>query len=146
MSSDMILVMGTGWLPAVLTPDEIAAGVQDIKGHCEKFDRDYTQIDIAPQLSISIGKNHDDAVGRFKQSQLFKHMESLKKSTLKDQDTSLISQRNLVGDPSELAEQIQKYINAGVTTFSALLFAVNTIEEMLDSMQYFSEEVMKNFV
>lgn len=137
---------GMGWLPAVLTPDEIAAGVDEIKGHCEKFDRDYTQLDIAPQLSISIGKTHDDAVENFKNSQLFKHMESLKKSTLKDQDTSLVSQRNLVGGPDELAEQIQKYIDSGVTTFSALLFAVNTIEEMLDSMQFFSEEVMQNFV
>jgi len=85
-------------------------------------------------------------VKKFKTSQLFNHMESLKKSTLKDQDTSLVSQRNLVGGPDELSEQIQKYIDAGVTTFSALLFAVNTIEEMLESMQYFSEEVMRNFL
>jgi len=137
---------GMGWLPAVLTPDEIATAVDEIKAHCEKFDRDYTQIDVAPQLIISIGKNHEEAVGKFKTSQLFNHMESLKKSTLKDQDTSLVSQRNLVGGPDELSEQIQQYIDAGVTTFSALLFAVNTIEEMLESMQYFSEEVMRHFL
>jgi probable F420-dependent oxidoreductase len=137
---------GMGWLPAVLTPEEIASAVDGIKAHCETFNRDYTEIDIAPQLIISIGKNHDDAMEKFQNSQLFNHMESLKKSTLKDQDTTLVTERNLVGGPDELSEQLQTYIDAGVTTFSALLFAVNTVEEMLESMQFFSEEVMKNFM
>jgi alkanesulfonate monooxygenase SsuD/methylene tetrahydromethanopterin reductase-like flavin-dependent oxidoreductase (luciferase family) len=137
---------GTGWLPAVLTPDEIAAGVEDIKRHCETFGKDPTGIDIAPQLSVSIGRDHDDAVNKFKKSQLFKHMESLKKSTLKDQDPRQVGERNLVGGPDDLCEQIQKYIQVGVTTFSALLFAVNTVEETIDSMAFFSESVMKNFL
>lgn len=137
---------GTGWLPAVLTAEEIAAAVEDIRKHCEDLGKDFSQIDIAPQLSVSIGKSNEDAVAKFKKSQLFKHMESLKKSTLKNQDVSLVSERNLVGSPDDLADQIQRYIDAGVTTFSALLFAVNTIEEMLESMQFFSEEVMRHFI
>lgn len=136
---------GTGWLPAVLTPEEIKAGIADIEQHCEQIGRDYRNIDIAPQLAVSIGKTHEEAMETFKKSQVYKHLESLKKSTLKNQDTSTYEQRNLIGTPDEICEQVEKYVQAGATTLSALLFASNTVDEMIESMQFFSEEVISKF-
>ena len=136
---------GQGWLPAVLSPAEIKSGVEEIKSYCDKYGRNFDEIDIAPQLSVSIGKSNDDAVEKLKKSQLYKHMVSLKKSTLKDQDTSRIDERNLIGTPDKIGEQIERYIDAGVTTFSAMLFAVNTVDEFIESMQFFAEEVMTKF-
>ena len=39
-------------------------------------------------------------------------------------------------------EKIGRYREAGVTHFCALIFSTNTIEEMLEQMQWFAEEVI----
>lgn len=136
---------GQGWLPAVITPEEVKSGIEEIKMYCEKISREYKNIDIAPQLSCSIGRTHAEAVKKFQRSQIYNHLESLKKSTLKNQDTSSYESRNLIGTPDEICEQVQKYIDAGVTTFSAMLFVGDTVEEMIESMGFFSEEVISRF-
>ena len=53
----------------------------------------------------------------------------------------MIAERNLIGNPEQILAKIDEFTKAGVTTFSALLFAVNTIEEKIESMQFFAEEV-----
>ena len=134
---------GLGWLPAALTPGEIQKAVEEIKFHCDKYKQDFKEIDIAPQMAVSIGKTQEEAIAKFKKSQLYNHFESLKKSTFKNQDTGLIAERNLIGSPEQILEQIDKFTTAGVTTFSALLFAVNTVDQFIESMQFFAEEVIK---
>lgn len=142
---ERVAKFGTGWLPAVLTPEEVKEGVADIQQHCEQIGRDDWDIDIAPQLAVSIGKTHEEAMATFKKSQMYKHLESLKQSTLKNQDTSAYEERNLIGTPDEICEQVEKYRKAGTTTLSALIFANNTVDEMIESMQFFSEEVISKF-
>lgn len=133
---------GQGWLPAVLAPAEVKHGVSEIQRHLEEHGRGETKIDIAPQLVVSLGRTHEEAVKRFEASQVHKHLVSLKKSTLKGQQSGTLEERNLIGTPDEVMEQIRRYTEAGVTTFSAMLFANNTVEEFMESMQWFSEEVI----
>jgi probable F420-dependent oxidoreductase len=133
-----------GWMPAVLSPEEIARGVDDIKRHAERAGRDWTAIDIAPQFAVAIGRTHDEAVTRFHASQLYKHLESLKRSTLREQ-TGGFEHRNLVGSPEEICERIRAYQRVGVTTLVGILFTVNTVAEMHESMELFGHEVIPNF-
>jgi probable F420-dependent oxidoreductase len=133
-----------GWMPAVLSPEEIARGVDDIKRHAEAARRDWSRIDIAPQFAVAIGRTHDDALRRFHASQLYRHLESLKKSTLREQ-TGGFEHRNLVGSPEEICERIRTYERVGVTTLSGILFAVNTVAEMHEAMELFGREVIPNF-
>src|SRR5207245_9145983 len=51
---------GEGWMPAVLTPEEIARGVQDVHRAATKAGRDGSAIDIAPQFACSIGRTHEE--------------------------------------------------------------------------------------
>lgn len=136
---------GMGWLPAVLSPEEIRHGIEEIKTHCEVKGRNPEEIDVAPQFAVSIGRTHEEAVNKYKQSQVYKHMISLKNSTLKDQQSGSLEERSLIGSPAEIAEQVQRYIEAGVTTFSALLFCTNNLSEFYESMEWFSREVMSQF-
>ena len=53
--------------------------------------------------------------------------------------------RNLVGTPDDVGEQVQAYLEAGVETFAGLLFAVDTVEEELEAMERFSEQVIAPF-
>ncbi len=133
---------GTGWIPACLTPDEVAAGVAEIRETAEKVGRGLPDtFDVAPQLSVSVGRTREEAWSRFEKSQLYAHMRSLSESTLKGRQDSWF-ERNLIGTPDDIAEQIDKYEQAGVTTLSALLFAANDVPETLDMMAEFAETVI----
>jgi probable F420-dependent oxidoreductase len=135
---------GQGWMPAVLSPEEIARGVQDVKRAADAAGRDGAAIDIAPQFAVSIGRTREDADRRFKRSQLFKHLESLKKSTLREQ-TGGFEERNLIGSPEEICERIRVYERVGVTTLSGMLFVAGSVAEMRESIELFGREVLPSF-
>jgi alkanesulfonate monooxygenase SsuD/methylene tetrahydromethanopterin reductase-like flavin-dependent oxidoreductase (luciferase family) len=133
-----------GWMPAVLAPEEIARGVEDIHRAAAAAGRDGAAIDVAPQFAVSIGRTHEEAVARFRASQLFKHLESLKKSTLREQ-TGGFDSRNLIGSPAEISERIRTYERAGVTTCSGMLFVASSVAEMQEAIELFGQEVLPNF-
>jgi probable F420-dependent oxidoreductase len=133
-----------GWMPAVLSPAEIARGVEDIHRAAEAAGRDGAAIDIAPQFAVSIGRTHDEAVARFRASQLFRHLESLKRSTLREQ-TGGFDQRNLIGSPAEISERIRAYERVGVTTCSGMLFVASSVAEMQEAIELFGQEVLPDF-
>jgi probable F420-dependent oxidoreductase len=133
-----------GWMPAVLSPEEIERGVADIHRAAAAAGRDGSAIDIAPQFAVSIGRTHDEAVARFRASQLFKHLESLKKSTLREQ-TGDFDARNLIGSPAEISERIRAYERVGVTTLSGMLFVAGSVAEMQEAIELFGQEVVPNF-
>ena len=136
---------GTGWLPALLTPAEVKSGVDAITEECAAVGRSIKDIDVAPQISVSIAKTHEEAVARYERSQIYRHSCSLGKSTMKGKDPTDYLNRNLVGSVEEVCEQVERYIEAGVQTFSALIFADNTLEETRDHMAFFSEEIIKKY-
>src|SRR5215470_13308681 len=135
---------GQGWMPAVLSPEEIRRGVEDVHRAAARAGRDGSRVDIAPQFAVSIGRTHEDAVARFHRSQLFKHLESPGRSTLREQ-TGGFEQRNLIGSPEEISERIRVYQDAGVTTFSGMLFVANSVAEMHEAIELFGREVLPNF-
>lgn len=133
-----------GWLPAVLSPDEVTRGVEDIRRFGESVGRDVTGLDVALQLTVTLGRTHEEAVKKFRASQLYKHLESLKISTLRDQQGGY-EERNLIGAPDDISEQVRKYQQAGVSTVAALLFTEPTVDETLETMEVFAREVIPNF-
>jgi len=132
-------------MPAVLSPEEIARGVEDVRRAAAKVGRDGAAIDIAPQFACSIGRTHEEAVARFHRSQLYKHLESLAKSTLRDQQAGGFEARNLIGSPEAISERIRAYERAGVTTCAGLLFVANTVPEMQEAIELFGRDVIPNF-
>ena len=136
--------LGDGWLPAVLSPEEIRRGVEDVRRAAERAGRDGTRIDVAPQLVVSIGRTQEAALRRFRGSQLYKHLESLTATTLREQ-TGGYEQRNLIGSPEAISERIRAYQAAGVTTLAGMLFVANTVPEFRESMELFAREVIPSF-
>jgi probable F420-dependent oxidoreductase len=136
---------GQGWMPAVLSVEEMQRGIDDVRAAASRAGRDGATIDIAPQFACSIGRTHEDAIERFHASQLYKHLESLKKSTLKEQQAGGFEARNLIGSPDEISERIRAYQKVGVTTCSGILFVANTVPEMHEAIELFGREVIPNF-
>ena len=136
----------SGWLPACLTVEEIRAGVEDIRRVADDAGRALAvDFDVAVQLGVSIASTREEAVGRFRSSQLFSHLRSLSASTLKDQTDQDWEERNLIGTPDDIGERIETYADAGVTTLAGLLFATDTVDDTIGAMNTFSGEVMKHF-
>lgn len=144
-SKERAALYSTGWIPAVLSPAEIAAGIAEIRSIAEAAGRTLpADFDVAPQFSVAIGKTEAAAMDSFEKTQLFAHMQSLSKSTLKDQQGSW-ADRNLIGSPEQILDKVRAYAGVGVTTMSGLLFACNTVEETLDAMTDFSENVIRPY-
>jgi len=137
--------LADGWLPAVLSPEEVGHGVEEIRRVAERAGRDPAVIEIAPQFAVSIGRTREEAVRRFHASQLYKHLQSLKASTLRDQQSGGFEDRNLIGSPAEICERIEVYRKAGVTSLPALLFVANGVPEVLDAIELFGREVIPHF-
>lgn len=141
-----VVELGQGWLPATQTIDQIKENLGKIHAMAEETGRDMSQLDVAPQFHVYVAKTMEEADKKFRESQMYNHLMSLRNSTLKNQQHCDHKDIGLVGSVDYVKERIAAYIEAGVTTFAAMVFSTKTIPEMFDMMQLFSEEIMPNFV
>ena len=136
---------GQGWMPAGIGPDAVGSGRRRLDALALAAQRRPGDIVTAPQVVVSLGATHAEAVATFESSQLFKHLVSLKDSTLRNADMSRLTEGNLVGTPDEVCSRIAEYASAGATHLSGLLFVGNTVEELMRGMRWFSRDVIPGF-
>jgi probable F420-dependent oxidoreductase len=132
---------GDGWIPAAMPQQTLGQMVQQLKTMTEAAGRKFSELQVAPQYIVHIGRDDATAISRFKQSQMYKHLESLKKSTLKGQAALNPEDVNLVGSAETVIARAMALREAGVTHFLGLFFAANSVPELLDQMQIFAEDV-----
>lgn len=130
-----------GWVPAGLPLETLRRMVAELKRMTEAAGRPFSALQVAPQYCAFLGRTQEQAVARYKQSQMYKHFESLKKSTLKGQSATNSEDINLVGSIESVVERANALREVGVTHFLGLYFAVDSVPELLDQMQMFAEEV-----
>ncbi len=133
---------GQGWLPAVLPPDAIAAKLVRLRRAAEAAGRNPHEIDIAPQITVCLGRTAEDASARFRRSHLYHHLESLLSSTLQGQDLGKVTAHDLIGTPQQVLEKIEAFARVGVTHLASLVFTSDSLAEMKEQMQWFADEVM----
>lgn len=136
---------GIGWFPAGLTPSELQNAISQLKAFTNEYGREFSKIDIAPQLGVCIAKTHDEAIKKYQNSQLFAHDLSLKDSTLKHQDVENLEERDLIGTVDEVIGKIEAYRAVGIEHLPALIFVGNNIADLLKDMQLFAKEIIPSF-
>jgi probable F420-dependent oxidoreductase len=134
--------LGDGWMGAGMHVDRIREGTKLMHELCAKAGRDPKTVEVCPQYVVHIGKTHEAAVESFRKSQMNKHLVSLSKSTFKSEGKPVHEENNLIGTPHGIVEKALKLREAGVTHLLGLYFAANSVQELLDQMQVFAEEVM----
>ncbi len=134
-----------GWLPAAVPLERMRQDVKLLHELAHKAGRDPKTVAVAPQYVVHVGKTQEAALARFRQSQMNKHLTSLRKSTLKEQSASH-EDINLIGTPDVIIERALALKAAGVTHLLGLYFAANTVSELMDQMQMFAEDVMPSIV
>lgn len=132
----------TGWLPACLEAGKLREDVARLHELAQAKGRDPLSFEVAPQYVVYVGKTHEEAVRRFRESQMCKHLVSLSTSTLKDQGDTAFEEINLIGNVDEVIVKARRLKDAGATHLLGLYFAVNTLEELYDQMTIFAEEVV----
>lgn len=135
---------GQGWMGAGMPPSQLANSVKQLRVIAEENGRNPDSIDIAPQFVAAIGRTHEEAIQRFRGSQMYNHLVSLSGTTLKDQIAAGVSfeEIDLIGTADEIIEKIEALRAAGATHVSGLLFPANSVAEMKEQMQQFAEEVI----
>ncbi len=134
-----------GWIPAVLSPAEVRQGLETVRAEARQAGRDLSGFEVAPQLVVAIGATAEQARERLRGSQLFRHLVSLRRSTLRGQDLARLEERCLVGTPDQVCRQVEAYQASGVTHLSGLLFAADTLAEFREQMRLFGREVVAAF-
>jgi probable F420-dependent oxidoreductase len=134
-----------GWLPAAVPLERMRESVKLLHELAQKAGRDPKTVAVAPQYVVHVGRTQEAALARFRQSQMNKHLTSLKKSTLKEQSASH-EDINLIGTPDVIVERALALKAAGVTHLLGLYFAANSVAELMDQMQMFAEEVTPKIV
>lgn len=138
--------LADGWLPACVHADQLRADVGRLHELAEKNGRDPSGIEVAPQYVVYVGRTREEAVARFRESQMCKHLVSLSQSTLKDQGDVSHEEINLIGSVDDVIEKAQRLREAGATHLLGLYFAVNSVPELLDQMSVFAENVIPRIV
>src|SRR5579885_2906472 len=134
-------LFGDGWIPAAMPAPTLRRMTAELREMAAAAGRQPSELQIAPQYIVHLGRDQDSAVARFRQSQMYKHLESLKQSTLKGQASVSAEEVNLIGSADVVIERATALREAGVTHFLGLFFAANDVSELLDQMQMFAEEV-----
>ena len=133
---------GNGWLPAGMPAAQAQQKVQAFKELVELEGRDWDEMDVAMQLVACVASTHEEAVRRFRESQMYRHLVSLSGSTLKDQLGTKHEETNLVGSVEEVLEKAARFRQAGVKHLCGTYFCADSVSELLDQMQIFAEEIM----
>jgi probable F420-dependent oxidoreductase len=136
---------GTGWMGASLPPDKLSKSVKKLSQLGYDAGRDPAKFEIAPQYVVAMGRTEAEAIERFKKSRMYTHLQTLKSSTLKDEDFNNVVDSNLIGTPAMIIDRVGALIDAGVTLFGSLSFLSPNVADMLEHIQFFAEDVIPAF-
>ena len=132
---------GTGWIPACLSPQAIKDRLSRMVSYLQKEGRTLSEIEVAPQIFASLGRSKEEATRNLQNSELYKHLVSLKASTLKGDSIETLDDFNLIGTPDDIVKKVKSYEEAGVAHITGICFAVRTVAEFEEQMQKFAETV-----
>ena len=110
--------------------------VEALKPVLEEHNRDLSQIDVIAESTLRLASTHEAAVKQFSESRQAQF------SVFRGAKLEDLVAGSWVGTVDEVVEMIGKVKDEGITHFNALHIAGDTIEEMQEQMQMFSEGVI----
>jgi probable F420-dependent oxidoreductase len=131
---------GQGWLPGWRPLPEMEQRIALLRERTVAAGRAADAVEVAPQLSVTMGRTHEAAEAAYLKSGLMQHRLSL---AYTGRDLSKQTEANLIGTPEEIAAKVERYREMGVEHCCALWFGTDTVVEMLEQMQWFAETVIR---
>jgi alkanesulfonate monooxygenase SsuD/methylene tetrahydromethanopterin reductase-like flavin-dependent oxidoreductase (luciferase family) len=130
---------GQGWMPGWRPLPELHARVRALRDRLVAGGRDADAVEVAPELSASIARRHEDAVRRYETSGFVKHRRARDRT---GRDPALMTVSNLVGSPQAILERVAAMASAGVDHCAAIAFPAETVDELIEQWELFAAEVV----
>ncbi|HZP95275.1 MAG TPA: TIGR03619 family F420-dependent LLM class oxidoreductase [Candidatus Limnocylindria bacterium] len=131
---------GQGWMPGWRPLGELRERVALLRDRLVAAGRDPRAVAVAPELSASIARRHEDAVARYESSRFVRHRRARDRT---GRDASLMTASNLVGSAEAVRARVAALAEAGVDHCAALAFPAESVDELLEQWQAFAEDVMR---
>jgi probable F420-dependent oxidoreductase len=149
-SLDMVADFADGWLWGFVSPAQFPKAIADIDDRLRANGRDPAKFTYGTEIEVSLARTTEEARRRAKRTMdVFDVGYRGVTGRFSEQGTSAdtvseIWQASLIGSPEDLTEEIAQYLDAGCTYFE-MKFIYHTIEDLLEQMAMFSEEVAPAF-
>ena len=129
-----IAKFATGWMPSGLTPEIVEETRGKLEKELARYNRSISEIDICIEIFVGLAGTREEAERKF--GATFRKFANLP-------DVARLGSYGKVpiGSPEEVGEWVDRYKGAGVTHFEAKFYA-STLEELIESMELFSKNVM----
>jgi len=129
-----VVELGDGWIPAYLTSEEVADGIEKIRVQYRSQGKNPSDMTVIHEMFTSIDREGSQAVS----------------SAAKSLSTNFVSieeglKRSLVGSPVELTKRLEQYQSAGVEV-TELKFVYSDVPSLLKMMNLFAREVLSSFL
>ena len=131
---------GQGWLPGWRPIVELREWIALLRDRVAAAGRDPAAVEVAPELSATIARHHEDAVRRYGSSRLVQHRRARDRT---GRDVTLMAASNLVGAPEEIRERVAALAAAGVDHCAAIAFAAESVDELVDQWEQFAAEIVR---
>jgi alkanesulfonate monooxygenase SsuD/methylene tetrahydromethanopterin reductase-like flavin-dependent oxidoreductase (luciferase family) len=131
---------GQGWMPGWQPLPELRRRIEYLWRCLDESGRPRSAVEVAPQLSVTIAKTDSEAMDAYWASGLVQHRLSL---AYTGRDLSQQAEANLVGSPSTIRAKVRALAELGVQHGCALWFTAETVQGMLDQMEWFAHDVME---
>jgi probable F420-dependent oxidoreductase len=131
-----------GWLPASLTPPQLASGKARLGRFAEEAGRDPAQLSVATQLVVCMGRTQEEAERQFKASRVYQEWQAVGLSGVAL--ASLLG-ANLIGTAEEICQRVAAFEQAGVDHLAGLIFLGRELAQVLERMEEFAESVIDAF-
>lgn len=131
--------VGTGWLPGWRPWPELEERIKQLKERAAALGRDPSEIEIAPEFSVTIAKTAEEAERRYMASGLVAHRKSLA-YTGRDLSKQVVA--NLVGSPDLIREKVEGLKKIGVDHACALMIPADSMAEFEDQVEWFAKTVL----
>lgn len=130
---------GTGLLVTSGPIDGMRARVNDLSTELDEAGRDLSEIDVTVSFAVSLASTNEKARERFFNSHVGQRFTSW--TTDQDMIEGMIKS-NLIGTPEEVAEHIRQRAEAGMTHCAPQHIASESVDEMIEQMHIYAEEVV----
>ena len=127
-----VIECGDGWIPAYLTPEEIAEGIFRIKDGLSKSGRNSNTVMVVHEMFTALAQESNELgwVG----PTLNRNFGNIQEA----------QRRSLVGSPTEIIKKLEAYEGAGVN-ITELKFMYPDMDSFFRMLELFSKQVMSCF-
>jgi alkanesulfonate monooxygenase SsuD/methylene tetrahydromethanopterin reductase-like flavin-dependent oxidoreductase (luciferase family) len=136
---DLAAEFATGWLPSWISPEDYPARVEDLRTRMARMDRANAPLTVGNEIMVAIDQTTESAIARSRRT-----FQVLSKGFQTNPPEEQIRATSLCGDPDEVCESVERYIQGGVQHFE-LKFIYHTIDHLIEQMELFAGQVIPSF-